>query len=492
MNHLIPRDLVASWVVFLVALPLSLGIAVASGAPVQAGLVAAAVGGIVVGFFGGAPLQVSGPAAGMIVMVFSLIQQYGLNGMAIIVTTAGLLQMILGTVRIASAALIISPAVLQAMLAGIGVLIVAGQFQVVLGGNPHGSFWANLQSLPENLAHLNWSALMVGLITLAVLMLWPRLARGRLGAIPGPLMAIAAGTVVARFMPGPVPYVALGEGFFAGFGWPSLSAVPVWELLPAALAVTVVASAESLLCAVATDRLHNGPPAKLDRELFAQGLGNAISGLLGGLPITGVVVRTSANIAAGGQSRWSAILHGFWIGIFAWFGQSLLTKLPLSALAALLIYVGLRLVRINEIRKIAAFNEAIIYGTTLFGVVFINLLWGIALGLTMSMLLLLKRIALADIEILRHGEELEVRISGSLNFLSVPSLTRALRHLPTGKVIRLSLEIENIDYAAIEAIRGWQQNYENSGGKVVKESLERLWQRLQRQGSMQSATTSPH
>jgi carbonic anhydrase len=480
MRPVLSRDLPASLVVFLVALPLSLGISVASGVPVQAGLIAATVGGVVVGLLGGAPLQVSGPAAGLTVMVYGFVQQFGLKALGVVVVLAGLMQVSLGLLRVARAALAISPAVLHAMLAGIGILISLGQVHVLLGGTPQTSAWANLAKLPEQVMRVNGTALAVGVLTLGVLVGWNRFVAKRVKALPGSLVAIVAGTLASLVLPGQVSRVTLGAGLLSGISLPNREGHGWESLVLAALALTLVASAESLLCAVATDQLHGGPRADLDRELFAQGVGNTVSGLLGGLPITGVIVRSSANIAAGASTRWSATLHGVWVSGFALAGAGLLGRLPHAALAALLIHVGVNLVKVKELRRTAEYGEAAVYVATLLGVVFINLMWGIGIGFGFALLRLLRASADAQLELSEQGEALQAVIRGRLTFLSVPALTQKLREIAPRRTVLVRFELEQLDHAAVEAFNGWRIGYENAGGRVVGESLGELWRSLRK------------
>jgi carbonic anhydrase len=472
------KDLPASLVVFLVALPLSLGIALASGAPVRAGLVAAIVGGLVVGLFGGAPMQVSGPAAGLSVMVYGFVQKFGFEATCVIAAIAGLMQMAAGSAGIAQAALAISPSVLHAMLAGIGILIALGQLHVLLGSTPRGSALANLTGLGDSLRHLNSSALAVGVVTLLVLIAWNRFAAKRVPFLPGSLVAIAVGTAVSYLAPGDVPHVKVGADLLGAVSPPSLGGAHLGDLVLAGLALFVVASAESLLCAVATDQLHSGPRANLNRELFAQGLANTTSGLLGGLPITGVIVRSSANIAAGARTRLSAILHGVWMLTFVLLFTSLLARIPMAALAALLVHVGINLVKMKELRKIARFQEGLVYGVTLAGVVFINLLWGIGIGFALALVLLLRRTAQVQVDISSRGHDVYATLRGSLSFLAVPQIVSQLRAIPAGRTVYLKFDVSQIDHAAIEAIRAWRTGYQSAGGTVVKRELDVLWREL--------------
>ncbi|MBK9385815.1 MAG: SulP family inorganic anion transporter [Planctomycetes bacterium] len=474
---ILSADFPASLVVFLVALPLSLGIAVASGATPQSGLIAAMIGGIVVGLFSGAPLQVSGPAAGLTVMVYAYVQKFGLPSLGIVVVIAGLLQILGGLLRIARAAMAISPAVLHAMLAGIGVLITLGQVHVLFGAKPKGGALENLSSLPQSIAETNPQALLIGAVTLVVLFGWPKVAK-RLSFLPASLVAIVVGTLVSLLLPGGFAKVEVSGSLFDALHLPVFGDHALGEYVVAGVALAIVASAESLLCAVATDQLHSGPRANLDRELLAQGLGNTASGLLGGLPITGVIVRSSANIAAGGKTRWSATLHGVWMALFVIFLAGILSRVPMAALAALLVQVGVKLVKVKEIKKVAAFGDLLVYVVTIAGVVFLNLLWGIGIGFALALVLLLRRLSRLDVESVETGSEVEVHVRGNLNFLAVPALVARLGVLPAHRTVRLCFEVDQIDHAAIEAVRGWRAGYERSGGKVIKDSLDTLWREL--------------
>lgn len=262
------------------------------------------------------------------------------------------------------------------------------------------------------------------------------------------------------------------------FDWPDFRAAELGTLFSAALALAFIASAESLLCAVATDQLHPGPRANLNRELWAQGLGNITSGFLGGLPVTGVIVRSTANIASGAQTRLSAVLHGVWMLLLVTSFASFLGVIPRAVLAALLIMVGLKLVKPKEIIKLARFNEAILYAITILGVVFIDLLWGVGLGIGFALLMLLRKITQVELLQREAGAELEVTIRGSLSFLAVPTLMNQLERLPAGRRLQLSFDVDHLDHAAIEAIRGWRLGYERAGGQVLKQPLDALWGEL--------------
>jgi carbonic anhydrase len=475
-------DLPASFVVFLVALPLSLGIALASGAPAKAGLIAVVVGGIVVGLTGGSPLQVSGPAAGLTALVYGMVEKFGFETTCVITALAGLFQLALGALGAARLALAIAPAVLHALLAGIGVLIALAQAHILLGLGPRGSAIANITALPSALSQLNPGALVSGGVTLFTLYSWDRWLTPKLRAVPGTLVAAVAGTLFSLLLPaeslGRMPRVTIDPNLFGLPQLPVLSSLPFQEVVIAAFGLMIVASAESLLSALATDRLHSGPRANLDRELVGQGLGNLISGVLSGLPITGVIVRSSANIASGAKSRLSAILHGLWILVFATSFAVVLQQIPLAVLAALLIAIGLQLVKIHEFRKLAEFRQGGIYLATLAGVVFLNPLWGIAVGLGWALFSLLREASRIDVQLSEVNGELQLLLSGSLTFLSVPALSARLRAIPAGRTINVVLRLDRLDHAAMEALWNWKQSYERQGGRVIKRDLEELWREL--------------
>lgn len=480
MNYLktLKSDLPASLVVFLVALPLSLGIALASGAPLNSGLIAAAIGGIVVGFLTGAPLQVSGPAAGLSVMVLGYVQHFGFEATCMITLMAGLVQVALGVMGAAQFAFIISPAVIHAMLAGIGALIALGQAQVILGFSPKGSALQNIVALAENIGNLNKEAFALGLFTLSILFFWQKVSPQKLKAVPASLVAVVVGTVGAFLLKFNVPHVSLTGSLLGTLPkFQGLSGLK--PLIVPALGMAFVASAESLLCAVATDKLHSGARVNLKKELVAQGIGNSVSGILGGLPITGVIVRSSANVASGAKTKLSTILHGGWVLLFALTATSLLNQIPLSVLAALLVFTGLKLIKISEYQKLTKFKEGSVYLLTFCGVVFVNLLWGIGIGFAASLMFTLMRMAKFDIDVDQTTKDLQVKIKGSLSFIGVPRLIKKLNSLPKGQEVKLDFSIYHIDHSAIDALRSWKDSYEQNGGTVKKTSLDMLWKELQ-------------
>ncbi|MEU5956692.1 SulP family inorganic anion transporter [Streptomyces sp. NPDC047525] len=468
-------DVSASIAVFLIALPLSLGIALATGAPLQAGLVAAAVGGLVAGWLGGSPLQVSGPAAGLTVVTADLIHQYGWRTTCAITVLAGIAQLGLGCLRVARSALAVSPAVVHGMLAGIGVTIAVAQLHIVLGGTPQSSVLDNLRALPAQLADAQPSALSISALTLAVLLLWPRIP-GRMGkalrVVPAPLVSVAAATAVAVFAGLSVAKVDLPS--WSSHALAGLPEGPVLGLIAAVLTTTLVCSVQSLLGAVAVDKLvsgrrdvlSGGGRSDLNRELLGQGAANAVSGVLGGLPVAGVAVRSVANVRAGAVSRNSTMLHGVWVVVAALLMVPLLELIPLAALAALVMAVGIQMVSLNHIRTITRHREILVYTTTTLGVVFLGVLEGVAIGVAVAVAVALHRLARTRITHIEEDGIHHVRVRGQLTFLAVPRLSRALHLAPQGAAIIVELDGSFMDHAAYEALQCWQDAHTAQGGTV--------------------------
>ncbi|MFI6486733.1 SulP family inorganic anion transporter [Streptomyces sp. NPDC050564] len=468
-------DLSASMAVFLIALPLSLGIALATGAPLQAGLVAAAVGGLVAGRLGGSSLQVSGPAAGLTVVTAELIHHYGWRATCAITVLAGIAQLGLGCLRVARTALAVSPAIVHGMLAGIGVTIAVAQLHIVLGGTPQSSVLDNLRALPNQLVHVHPGAVTMSVLTLALLLAWPRIP-GRVGHMlrkaPAALIAVAGATATASLTGLTLPKVDLPS--WSSHALAGVPEGPVLGVAAAVLTVTLVCSVQSLLGAVAVDKMVAGRPelhsrvsrSDLDRELLGQGAANIVSGALGGLPVAGVAVRSSANVQAGAVSRNSTMLHGVFVVVAALLMVPILELIPLASLAALVMAVGIQMVSLHHIRTVTRHREVLVYAVTTLGVVFLGVLEGVALGVSVAVGVAMHRLARTHIT----HEEKEgvhyVRVRGQLTFLAVPRLSRALHLVPHGADAVLELDGSFMDHAAYESLQDWQSAHFAGGGAV--------------------------
>ena len=403
----IRRDLPASVVVFLVALPLCLGIALASGAPPLSGLIAGIVGGAVVGFASGSAVGVSGPAAGLTVLVFAAISNLpSFEAFLLAVVLAGAIQIALGALRAGIIGLYFPSSVIQGMLAAIGLIIILKQIPHLFGYDkePEGTTdfaqtdgYNTLSEISHMLDFISPGAALIGVISLAVLIFWeqPSLRKiAFLRAVPGSLVAVALGALLNAFVL-PDAWKLGGEHLvalptdLAGSALTQALRFPDWSLWmntgvwTTALTLAVVASIETLLCVEATDKLD--PERRVtptNRELYAQGLGNIVSGLIGGLPVTQVIVRSSANIQSGGHSRMSAVLHGAWLLLAVLLVPHLLNLIPLAALAGVLIVVGFKLAKPALFLKMygSGPRQFFPFLITVAAIVFTDLLTGIAIG----------------------------------------------------------------------------------------------------------------
>ena len=481
------QDFLASIVVFLVALPLCMGIAIASGVPPAMGLLSGIVGGLVVGFLAGSPLQVSGPAAGLAVIVLEAVQEFGLPTLGIMIFVAGILQMVAGFFKVGQLFRAVAPSVIYAMLAGIGILIFGSQFHVMVDDAPQGSGLTNLVTIPSAIIkgltpsedtphHL---AAIVGAITLAVLIGW-NVIKDKLPSavskVPAPLLAVTVATVAAQVMGLPIAYVQLPSDLSALVTLPEMGAfadLAKPAVLGTAVAIAIVASAESLLCAAAVDRMHSGEPSDLDKELVAQGVGNTILGLLGGLPLTGVIVRSTANIEAGGQTRMSAIFHGGWLLIMITTLPWVLQMIPVSSLAAILVFIGYKLVNKDAIKELygRGKGEIGVYLVTVACIVSINLLDGLLIGFILSIFHLAWKASQLEVAVEKGDNKIvDIRLKGAATFLVINKLTSMLDSVDQTSEIHVHLEhLAYIDHACFTALSEWGERCQAKGGTMVLE-----------------------
>ncbi len=486
------HDFLASLVVFFVALPLCMGIAVASGAPPSAGLITGIVGGIVVGALGGSPLQVSGPAAGLSVIVLERIrhleQAHGpaeaLVHFGVIVLLAGLMQIAAASMRLGQWFRAVSPAVIHGMLAGIGALIFVGQFHVMLHDRPRASGIDNLTSIPAAIrdsilpldGSIHHQAAGTGILTIAIVLFWQLIGRGRLRIIPPALLALVVAAVVAWLAGFTIDRVAVPTDLLttirpptvAAFWW-ALSSADAWF---SAAAIAIVASAETLLCAGAVDKMHRGPRTQYDRELGAQGLGNVLCGLLGGLPMTAVIVRSAANVNAGARSRLSAILHGVWLLAAVVLLAPLLSAVPVAALAAILVYTGFKLISLSRLIELwrVGWGEAFIFVVTMVMIVATDMLKGVAIGFGLSLAKLLYTFTHLKIEqrISPDQRRTDITLSGAATFVRLPQLAAVLERVPPNGELHVHIEnLGYIDHACLDLLMTWEQRHEDTGGRLI-------------------------
>ena len=477
------RDFTASIVVFLVAMPLCMGIAVASGMPPEKGLLTGIIGGVVVGLIAGSPLQVSGPAAGLAVIVFELVREHGLAALGAILVLAGALQVLAGVVKVGGWFRAISPAVVHGMLAGIGALIVVGQFHTLFDAKPLSSGLENLAALPGRLFGLEPTniagtelALALGVLTIVLMIGWDKLKPTALKLIPGALVGVVGATLVAFGFGLDVVRVAVPDSLASAVTVPGndfLSSFLSPTIIIAAVAVAFIASAETLLSAAAVDRMHDGVRTDYNKELRAQGVGNLLCGIAGALPMTGVIVRSSANVQAGAITRMSAVLHGVWLLGFAALLPWLLREIPMATLGAVLVVTGWKLVNVTHVRELFRHHgvlPAVIWAATLVIVVAEDLLTGVLVGIALSLIEVIPHVKRLKLGVDHHeaDEHAAISLSGTATFVQLPRLSDALDRAPIGKPVTIDVRnLAAVDHSCAELFREWLARRRASGASVT-------------------------
>ncbi|MEV7073244.1 SulP family inorganic anion transporter [Streptomyces sp. NPDC093990] len=472
------QDFAASLVVFLVALPLCVGVAVASGVPAELGLVTGIVGGIVTGMMRGSSLQVSGPAAGLTVLVFEAVTEFGLPALGVIVLAAGLLQLAMGALKLGRWFRAISISVVEGMLGGIGLVIIAGQLYSAAGLKAPASGLDKILGLPGAVVDALGSttalaSLAVGAGTIAVLLLWKKLPR-KAQTVPGALAAVLLATLATQVLGLSVATVEV-NGLLASVQPPGTDAFG--ELADPAvfgtiLAFTLIASAESLFSAAAVDRLHDGPRTEYDKELMAQGVGNTVCGALGALPMTAVIVRSSANVQAGARTKASRVMHGVWLLLFAALLPSALALIPLPALAGILVHAGFKLIPFREIVSLwrGHRGEALILVATAVSIVAVNMFEGVLIGLALSVVKTAWEASHLKLEIVDKGAgPIQAHLSGNATFLRLPKILDSLESLPQDRPVELDLSgLHHLDHACRTALENWAERHSAVGTEPVR------------------------
>ena len=473
-SQVIFADVRAGFVVFLVALPLCLGVALASGAPLFAGIVSGVIGGIVVGLLSGSQTSVSGPAAGLTAIVLAQIATLGsFPAFLLAVFLAGLLQIGLGLARAGFLAAFFPTSVIKGLLAAIGIIIVLKQIPHVFGHDldPEGDFnffqFDNKNTFTEILetaGDVQLGATVIGLLSLALLILWNRWKLLKYSPIPSPMVVVGLSIGLSelfRSIGGPwlietthlvqVPVPIGFDEFLAQFQLPDFSQWNNRKVYLAAFTIAAVASLETLLNLEAVDKIdpkqRTSPP---NRELIAQGVGNCLAGLVGGMPVTSVIVRSSVNINAGVQTKLSAIVHGALLLGSVALMPVLLNRIPLSCLAAILLMTGVKLASIKLIREMwsTGRNQFVPFAITVLAIVFTDLLIGVVIGLAVALANILRSNVKKPLRIYveKHlnGEIVRIELASQVSFLNKAALTAALDGIPSGG--RVVIDAHLTDY----------------------------------------------
>ncbi|MVM37312.1 SulP family inorganic anion transporter [Spirosoma sp. HMF3257] len=460
------RDVPASLSVFLVALPLCLGIALASGAPLFSGLVAGMIGGIVIGLLSGSEISVSGPAAGLAVIVADSIAKVGsYEAFLVAVVLAGLMQLVLGLIKAGRFSSFFPDSVIKGMLVAIGIVIILKQIPHALGrdNDYEGEFEFQQLADGENtiseiyraIETASPGAVVISLVSLTFLIGWDTLAgrskRTIVKSFPAALVVVCGGVAMNEFfrvaIPAwylgdtahqhmvQIPTIAPGKSLFSIFYFPDFSSLANPQIYGVAATIALVASLETLLNLEASDRLDSAKRiSSTNQELVAQGVGNMFSGLIGGLPVTSVVVRTSANVYGGARTRVSAILHGVFLLLAVFLGGALLNLIPLSCLATVLIMVGYKLAKPSIFKRTYrdGWSQFVPFIVTVVGIVFTDLLIGIALGSVVGIIYVLYTNFQSTFQLARDGHKVTIEFEKDLYFLSKPQLKEALNSLKSG------------------------------------------------------------
>ncbi len=495
------KDLMAGFLVFLIALPLCLGIAVASGFPPMAGIISAIVGGLLVSRINGSCLTITGPAAGLIVVILTSVQSLGegntIDGyrytLAAIVV-AGLLQIVLGYLKAGRLAAFFPNSVVHGMLAAIGIIIITKQLPVMVGVQIQGGgMLSDIALIPHALTYFVPKVAVIALIGLVILIGWPQIQHQTLSKIPAPILVIVAGMLLGRLLglshlqPEPlfrmpddlliggsvlvsISDSLLGSLVFPDFG--KLASVAFWESV---ISICLVGSLESLLSAAAVDKLD---PKKrytdLNRDLAAVGVGNAVSGMLGGLPLISEIVRSSANIDAGAQSGWANFFHGAFLLVFVLLFPAMIGSIPLASLAALLVYTGFRLASPQAFARTMdlGVEQMAIFLVTIVGILASNLLAGVAIGIAAKLMLhLVRGVPIKSLLSISYrlqqqsGDVWVVSVIGSAIFSNFVSLKSDLAGLPDGRKVIFDLSnTDLIDHTVMEFIDHYRDDYVDRGG----------------------------
>jgi MFS superfamily sulfate permease-like transporter len=481
-------DIPASVVVFLVALPLCLGIALGSGAPLFSGIIAGMVGGIVIGLLSGSPLSISGPAAGLTAIVAIAIGKMpAYEAFLLSVVIAGVLQVILGFLKAGIIGDYIPNSVIRGMLASIGLVLILKQFPHLIGYDKdysgdetfiqidtHNTF----TELISSVNNITPFALIIGVISILILIIWDRPALKKkkfFKNLPGPLVVVVTGMLINIFFSVPGTRTSLNtsqlvnlpiatdfasfSSFFMFPKWEYLNNVDVWTV---GLTIALVASIETLLGIEAIDKLDplkRRTPANL--ELKAQGIGNIVSGLLGGLPLTSVIVRGSANVEAGAKSKFSAIMHGFLILLSVLFIPGLLNKIPLSALAAILIMTGYKLVKPSIFKEVyqKGWDQFVPFTVTLLAILLTDLLVGIIIGTLIALFSLIKSNFKSAVMVVHDDDKYLVRFRKDISFLNKPIVKEKLESVPANAYVLIDMtRADFIDKDIIDVVNEFLQH----------------------------------
>ncbi len=504
------NDLLSGFLVFLIALPLCLGISMASGFPPSAGIITAIIGGMLVSRCNGSFMTINGPAAGLIVVVYDAVQSLG-EGDAMAgyryalaaIVVASVIQILLGVFKAGRLSSFFPASVVHGMLAAIGIIIMAKQIHVVLGVTPEkGSLISTIAQIPHSFANLNLEIAIIGFSGLVILIIWSLLQNKMLKMIPAPLVVVLMGMFFAHYFElehqhvylltpehtpssevGPNFLVAISENFTSSFYFPDFGKITTLEFWEAVIAIALVGSLESLLSAMAVDKLD---PYKrhsnLNKDLTAVGVGNLVAGSVGGLPMIAEIVRSSANVNNGAKTQWANFFHGTFLLVFVVFFPHLIHSIPLAALASLLVFTGFRLASPREFAHVMGIGkeQLFIFVATIISVIATDLLVGVAIGIIVKLAIHLMHGAQFNnlfkihfTQTVQADGSILIHIQGSAIFSNFMALKEALANIENGKTLIFDKsEVTLIDHTVMEFFHEFQHNYEAQGGHCEFQGLD--------------------
>ncbi len=502
------NDLLAGFLVFLIAMPLCLGISMASGFPPSAGIITAIIGGVLVSRLSGSFVTINGPAAGLIVVVLGAVQSLG-EGDAMVgyrytlaaIVVASVFQVLMGLFKAGRLSSFFPASVVHGMLAAIGIIIMAKQIHVVLGNAPakDSSLISTIVQIPNSVINLNPEIAIIGFSGLAILIVWSLVKNPILKMIPAPLIVVLVGIGLGRwfdldhehlylflpdatFLPhheatvGPKFLVAISDNFMSSFYFPDFGKIATLEFWEAVVSICLVGSLESLLSAMAVDKLDAYKRhSNLDKDLTAVGVGNLLSGLVGGLPMIAEIVRSSANVNNGAKTAWANFFHGLLLLLFVALFPRLIHSIPLAALASLLVFTGFRLASPKEFGKVLGLGkeQLIMFIITIIGVIATDLLVGVFIGIVTKLCIHLFRgvkisnLFKMDFEIIKQNNDIiRININGAAIFSNMLGLKDAMKNLEQGKTVIFELNHAYLlDHTVMEFFHDFQHDYEAEGGK---------------------------
>ena len=484
-------DIVSGLIIFLIALPLCLAIAIASGAPPIAGVITGFIGGIVGSLLSGSHLTINGPAAGMIVVVLGVVSSLADNPADIttgfkyalaVGVVCGLIQVVLGFVGAGAMTNMFNLSVVHGMLAGIGCIVMGKQIHVALGVTVKGDMLTTYAAIPSSFMNMNTGAAVIGGLAILIMALWPKVPKLS-KVIPAPLLVIFVAVPLAgAFNLSPDYLVKVPLNFMESFTLPDWSKVATGIFWKGVFVYVFVASLESLLTASAVDKLDPWKRrSNMNRELVGKGVANTLCGFIGGLPMIAEVVRSKANIMNNARTRWSNFFHGLFLLLAVALIPAVLNKIPLAALAGMLVFIGFNLAHPREFKHVAHIGKEEIFFmvVTVLGVVFVDLLWGVIGGMVLALVVNLmrgvpiSRIFKAAISIDTKGDTITIKLQSAAGFNNFFSIRKALDQLPRGKKIVIDYsEAGFIDHTVRERLHDFEIEYADGTGSVTYTGMQ--------------------